>query len=156
MIYLLQSEQQLNCDMETAWNFFSSPHNLAKITPDDMNFIIVNEVPDVPIYEGMIIDYKISPLFGITMKWRTKIKKVRHHLSFTDQQLKGPYKQWSHFHEFIPNEHGILMKDIVRYEMPFGFFGRLVHRLIIHKKLEHIFNYRYQVLEKIFNSEKQS
>lgn len=155
MIYLLQREQQLNCDMETAWNFFSSPHNLAKITPDNMNFIIVNEVPDVPIYEGMIIDYKISPLFGITMKWRTKIKTVRHHVSFTDQQLKGPYKQWIHSHEFIPNEHGILMKDIVQYEMPYGFIGRLVHSLIIYKKLKRIFNYRYDVLEKKFNTEKQ-
>lgn len=156
MIYLLQNEQQLNCDMETAWSFFSSPHNLAKITPDDMNFIIVNDVSDVPIYEGMIIDYKVTPLLGITMKWRTKITRVRHHVSFTDLQTKGPYKLWNHFHEFIPNEHGVLMKDIVRYELPFGIIGKLAHTLMIRKKLVHIFNYRYQVLEKMFNSEKQS
>ncbi|QQD15544.1 SRPBCC family protein [Sphingobacterium sp. UDSM-2020] len=156
MIYLLQSEQQLNCDIETAWNFFSSPHNLTKITPQDMNFVIVNKVPDKPIYDGMIIDYKITPLLGITTKWRTKITRVKHHISFTDQQLKGPYKRWNHFHEFIVNEKGVLMKDIVHYELPYGFIGRLVHTLVIRKKLYAIFNYRYLVLEKIFNSEKQS
>ena len=35
---------------------------------------------------------------------------------------KGPYKLWNHFHEFIPNKEGVLMKDTVDYELPFGFW----------------------------------
>lgn len=32
MRYQLYKEQQLKCDIETAWEFFSSPYNLSKIT----------------------------------------------------------------------------------------------------------------------------
>ncbi|MEN5233504.1 SRPBCC family protein [Sphingobacterium faecium] len=156
MIYQIELTQQLNCDIQTAWDFFSSPHNLAKITPKDMEFVIVNDVPEKPVYAGQIIDYKVTPLFGVRMKWRTKITHVEHHNSFTDLQVNGPYKLWRHFHEFMPNEEGVLMRDLVTYELPFGFIGRIANKLIVRKKLVNIFKYRYYVLEKMFNTKNQS
>lgn len=151
MIHQLQREQQLYCDIETAWKFFSSANNLSEITPKDMNFIVLTKLEDDEIYEGMLIDYYVSPLLGIKMKWQTEIKQVSFQKSFTDFQKKGPYKLWNHFHEFIPNENGVLMKDTIDYELPMGFFGEIAHGLFVKKKLEHIFNYRYQVLNKLFN-----
>ncbi|ASW73540.1 SRPBCC domain-containing protein [Chryseobacterium piperi] len=151
MIHQLQREQQLYCDIETAWKFFSSANNLSEITPKDMNFIVLTKLEDDEIYEGMLIDYYISPLLGIKMRWQTEIKQVSFQKSFTDFQKKGPYKLWNHFHEFIPNENGVLMKDTIDYELPMGFLGEIAHGLFVKKKLEHIFNYRYQVLNKLFN-----
>ncbi len=153
MRYQLYREQQLNCDRETAWMFFSSPNNLAKITPKDMGFTVLSGFnDDDAIYEGMLIDYTVSPLFGIPLKWQTKIIQVVYLVSFTDFQEKGPYKLWHHHHEFLPNEKGVLMKDTVDYELPFGFLGTIVHALLVKNKVKSIFDYRYQVLEKIFNS----
>ncbi|MNI12965.1 hypothetical protein D3C81_1326940 [compost metagenome] len=74
--------------------------------------------------------------------------------SFTDFQLKGPYAYWNHFHEFIPNEKGVLVKDRIDYELPLGILGTIVHGVFVKKKLEQIFDYRYQVLEKLFNQTK--
>lgn len=145
-------EQQLNCDIKTAWKFFSSANNLSEITPKDMKFVVLTTFENDEIYEGMIIDYFVSPLFGIKMKWQTEIIHVDFQKSFTDFQKKGPYKLWHHFHEFIENENGVLMKDTVDYELPFGFLGEIAHGIIVKKKLEDIFNYRYQVLEKYFNN----
>lgn len=151
MRHQLYREQQLNCDIDTAWQFFSSPFNLTKITPKDMGFIVTSDLADEPIYEGMIIEYKVSPLLKIPMKWRTKITQVEHNKSFADFQLKGPYKYWNHFHEFIPNEKGVLVKDTVDYELPLGILGTVTHSLFVKNKLNHIFNYRYGILEKLFN-----
>ena len=151
MRYQLYKEQQLNCGIETAWQFFSSPHNLSKITPADMGFTVTSDLSDEPIYEGMEIDYIVSPLLKIPMKWKTIITKVEFQKNFTDVQAKGPYKYWSHFHELEANDNGVLVKDTVTYEMPFGFLGTIAHKLFVKKKLESIFNYRYQVLEKKFN-----
>ena len=151
MRYQLYREQQLNCTIEEAWDFFSSPHNLAKITPKDMRFIVRSHLEDQLIYEGMQIDYWVSPLLNIPMKWRTKITQVQPNVSFTDFQEKGPYKYWNHFHEFIQNEKGILMKDTVDYELPLGFLGSIAHSVFVKNKLAHIFDYRYQILEKLFN-----
>ena len=102
----------------------------------------------------MIIDYKVSPLFGIPMKWKTRITQVVYHKSFTDFQETGPYKLWNHYHEFISNEKGILMKDRVDFELPFGFLGTIAHALLIKNRLIKIFDYRFQVLEDMFNKEK--
>lgn len=151
MKHQLYREQQLNCDIETAWKFFSAANNLSKITPKDMNFIVLSKFENDEIYEGMIIDYFVSPLFGIKMKWQTEIIHVDFLKSFTDFQKKGPYRLWHHFHEFIENEKGVLMKDTVDYELPLGFLGDIAHSILVKKKVEDIFDYRYQILEEKFN-----
>jgi ligand-binding SRPBCC domain-containing protein len=150
MKHQLYREQQLNCNIETAWKFFSSANNLSEITPKDMKFIVLTEFENDEIYEGMTIDYYVSPLFGVKMKWQTEIIQVDFQKSFTDFQKKGPYKLWHHHHEFIENENGVLMKDTVDYELPFGFLGEIAHAVLVKKKLENIFNYRYKILEEKF------
>ncbi len=137
MKHILFREQQLNCDIETAWKFFSSANNLSEITPKDMGFTVLTEMENDEIDEGMIIDYYISPLFGIRMKWQTEITHVDFQKSFIDFQKKGPYKLWNHHHEFIPNEYGVLMRDTIEYELPVGFLGEIAHKLFVKKKLEY-------------------
>lgn len=154
MKYQLYREQQLNCNLETAWKFFSSPENLSEITPKDMNFTVLSKYRNQPIFEGMIIDYIVSPLFNIPLKWRTRITQVDKNKSFTDFQEKGPYKLWNHHHEFIPNQNGVLMKDTVDYELPLGFLGKIAHTIIVKDKLNKIFDYRYKILEERFNQAK--
>ncbi len=155
MRYQLYREQQLDCDVETAWAFFSSPFNLERITPEDMGFTVLSDVADQSIYEGMRIDYTVSPVISIPMKWTTRITQVDFQKSFTDFQEKGPYAYWSHYHEFISNEKGVLMKDTVDYELPLGFFGGIAHWLFVKKKLADIFNFRFRVLEQIFNQSRK-
>lgn len=155
MMYQLNRIQQLHCDLDTAWEFFSSPHNLSQITPNEMQFTVLSNLSDNKMYEGMIIDYKISPLLGIPMRWQTRITQVDERKSFTDFQQIGPYKLWNHFHEFIPNKNGVLMKDTVKYELPVGLLGDIAHSLMVKKKINHIFDYRYQVLEELFNTKKE-
>lgn len=151
MRYQLQRIQQLHCDVATAWKFFSSPHNLSRITPKELKFTVLSDVAAKNIYEGMLIDYTVSPLFGIPMRWQTRISQVDEGKSFTDVQQRGPYKLWNHFHEFIPNAKGVLMKDTVDYELPLGIMGNIAHTLLVRHKLNSIFDYRFQVLENLTN-----
>lgn len=151
MVHQFQRQQQLNCDIQTAWKFFSSANNLSEITPKDMNFVVRTQLSDAEIYDGMLIDYYVSPLLGIKLNWQTEITKVNFQKSFTDFQKKGPFKLWNHFHEFILNDKGVLMMDTVSYELPFGFLGEIAHSVMVKKKLEHIFDYRFKILEETFN-----
>ncbi len=154
MSYTLKRSQQLYQNIESVWFFFTSPDNLLRITPQDMNFKISYELLVKEIYEGMIINYTVAPFLGIPLNWQTKIIQVDYLKSFTDFQQKGPYKMWNHYHEFIPNDEGVLMVDTVEYELSFGVIGKMVHKLVVKKKLDQIFNYRYQVLEQLINQEK--
>lgn len=151
MVHQLKRQQQLNCDIKTAWKFFSSANNLSEITPKDMNFVVRTQLSDDEIYEGMLIDYYVSPLLRIKLNWQTEITEVNFQKSFTDFQKKGPFKLWNHFHEFIMNDKGVLMMDTISYELPFGFLGEIAHSVMVKKKLEHIFDYRFKILEETFN-----
>lgn len=149
-MYQFKREQLVKTDIATCWEFFSSPKNLKKITPPYMGFDVKTEIPEY-MYEGLIIAYKVKPLFGIPVEWITEITHVKEHKFFVDEQRKGPYRIWHHEHHFEETDRGILMTDIVSYEMPFGALGKLIQPILVKKKLEEIFAYRFAMTEAFFS-----
>ena len=152
-MFQYKTEQFLQVDVEEAWHFFSSPKNLSTITPAELDFKILTSLDDREIYEGMKIDYIVTPLFKIPMHWQTEITRVTRFESFTDRQLKGPYKLWEHMHTFQPVNQGVLMTDTINYKLPLGFIGTIAHECFVKKKIENIFSYRRNILTKIFSDE---
>lgn len=150
-IYTLKVMQHINTDLNKAWDFFSMPTNLEKITPTSMKFHITSENVD-QTYAGQIISYEIGIISGIKSNWITEITQFENKKYFIDEQRFGPYKMWHHLHHFESTTTGILMTDIVNYKLPFGFIGHIIHALFIKAKLIDIFNYRMKVLPEIFNS----
>ena len=147
--FQLQQEQKIPASLDVVWDFIRSPKNLKEITPDYMGFDITT--PDLPneMYPGMIISYQVRPLLNIPTTWVTEITQVRDKQFFIDEQRVGPYKLWHHQHfvEEVPG--GVLMKDIVTYEPPFGMIGALANKFLIRNKLNEIFEYRRKaVIEK--------
>ena len=65
-IFTLTKEQILPISVETAWEFFSNPNNLNKITPKDMSFEIRTEL-EGEMYAGMLIDYTVKPILNIPL-----------------------------------------------------------------------------------------
>jgi ligand-binding SRPBCC domain-containing protein len=154
-VYQLHKEQIIQADLETVWEFISSPQNLKRITPDYMGFDIISEQLADRIYPGMIISYTVTPLFGIKMNWVTEITHVTEGQYFVDEQRAGPYRMWHHQHSIQEVEEGVMMKDLVTYRPPMGVFGALANRLLISKKLEEIFEYRRKKLIQIFGDPNQ-
>lgn len=150
-IYTLETQQELNIPLEKAWNYFSSPKNLANITPNEMGFNITSKV-DKKAYVGQIITYKVGVLPFIKTNWVTEITAVKNQAFFIDEQRFGPYSMWHHEHFFkaLPNGN-TLMKDKVSYKIPFGFLGHIAQGVFIKSQLTKIFTYRYSTLEKLFN-----
>ncbi|MBT5438199.1 SRPBCC family protein [Crocinitomicaceae bacterium] len=145
-MYQLKRTQFIKTDLKTAWDFFSSPGNLKKITPEYMGFDVKTDLPD-KMYEGLMIEYTVKPLLGIPMNWITEIKTVKELEFFVDEQRKGPYKIWHHEHHFKEVDGGVEMTDIVSYELPLGILGRIMHPFVVQKKLEEIFDFRFKAVE---------
>jgi ligand-binding SRPBCC domain-containing protein len=123
------------------------------MTPPGMGFNIKTDLP-AKMYEGMMIEYKVTPLLGIPMTWITEIKAVKEGQFFIDEQRKGPYAIWHHEHHFKEVDGGVEMTDIVSYEVPFGILGKLVHPIIVKPKLDQIFKYRTKKVDEIFPNKK--
>ncbi len=146
----LQSTIKLSISLDEAWNFFSDPRNLQKITPSDMGFTITSNFFKDEMYEGMIITYKVSPLLGIKMDWMTEITHVKHKEFFVDEQRIGPYKIWHHQHHFKAIDGGVEMTDIIDYAVPLGPLGKMVEPFLVRPKLKEIFDFRTKKMEELF------
>jgi len=149
--YPLKFETFLPATLDNAWDFFTSPLNLAKITPPEMNFIVTSDFkPNDKVYAGMIITYKVSPLFGIKLNWMTEIMQVKEKQYFVDEQRFGPFALWHHQHHFKEVKGGVLMTDMLNYAIPYGFIGRIANNLFVAKQVNEIFAYREKVIGGIF------
>lgn len=117
-----------------------------------MGFDILTENLPEKVYPGMLIEYHVSPLLGIKMKWLTEITHIEEGKYFVDEQRSGPYKIWHHEHhlEAIPN--GVLMSDLINYVPPFGFLGDIAQSLFIKNQLDEIFNFRYKKLIEMYGA----
>jgi len=147
----LTYSQKLPIKLNDAWDFFSSPDNLKIITPQDMDFNII-DWDEKKAYPGQIIQYTVNPGFGIKMKWVTEITQVKENSYFIDEQRFGPYSFWHHKHFIKKIDNGILMDDIIHYKIPFGFFGRILNTMYVQNKLNRIFKYREKKLNEIFGN----
>lgn len=148
-IYQLKTTQKLPVSIDIAWDFFSNPKNLAKITPARLNFKIKSELPE-KMRQGMIIVYTVRPVMNIPVTWVTEITHVNEPFYFVDEQRFGPYKMWHHEHIFREVDDGIIMEDIVSYALPLGFLGRIAHWIFVRKKVQEIFKYRSAILKDYF------
>ncbi len=148
--YKLYRKTELPISIDEAWDFFSSPMNLKKITPPYLGFEVTSDNPDT-MYPGMIITYIVKPILGIPLKWMTEITQVRDKEFFIDEQRVGPYKLWHHQHIFTATKSGVIMEDIIHYILPFGILGRIAHPLFVKKQLNDIFNHRSTVTDQLWS-----
>lgn len=119
--------------------FFSDAENLARITPPELGFEILDKPASMG--EGALIDYRIG-LWGIPMRWRTRIASWAPPHSFADDQLRGPYHTWHHVHEFRDDgAGGTVMTDTVAFRLPLEPLSLLALPLI-QLQLRRIFRYR--------------
>ena len=138
----LYRQQLINQNIESVFAFFEKPENLSLITPPWLNFRILNRKV-VQMKEGATFGYKIK-LHFFTTYWESLISDYKPPFFFSDEQIKGPYKYWKHNHKFILKGENTLMEDEVLYDVGWGIFGKLLHKIYVRKALEEIFNYRRQ------------
>lgn len=151
IIHHLHREQVIATELEIAWDFIKSPANLNVITPPDMEFEIVSDVPD-KMYNGLLIEYRIGVPFLGKQAWLTEIKNIREKTSFVDEQRVGPYKLWLHYHEIAPTNNGVRFLDHVTYLLPFGPLGEIANSIYVSKELNRIFDFRENAMKRILST----
>lgn len=151
-VYSMKTVQRIPVTLDKAWDFFSSPANLATITPEHMGFHIISKHHGDRMYAGQIIEYIVKPLLGIPLYWMTEITTVVEGKYFIDEQRFGPYSLWHHQHHFREISGGVEMTDIVHYKLPLWFLGDIANSLFVRRQLDGIFSYRYKKVAELFGS----
>ena len=149
--HFLRTSMRLAVPRARVFAFFGDVGNLARIMPPELAFRIRTPLP-VTLGEGSLIDYTIG-LYGIPMRWRTRIVRWRENEEFVDEQLRGPYALWVHRHSFRDDgAGGTTIDDEVRYRLPLSPLGDIVHPLV-RRQLERIFSYRTETVTRLLEGE---
>ncbi|MEM9079725.1 MAG: SRPBCC family protein [Verrucomicrobiota bacterium] len=146
---VFEQEQFLPITREQAWEFFSRPRNLEKITPPEMGFEITS-CRGEQVYEGQVIAYRVKVAPLVRLPWVSEIKAVVPGESFVDDQIVGPYRIWIHQHSFADAEGGVLVKDLVHWQAPFEPLSWPVKVAFVRPKVAEIFAHRKEVLAAYF------
>ncbi len=155
-VHRIVRQQIIYGNIDELWQFFSDPNNLERLTPVEMLFKTTYPKALETIYPGMVITYKVAPLWRIPLFWMTEITHVAPLCRFVDEQRAGPYKLWHHQHHFRALDGGrVEMTDIVHYALPLGWLGDMVNLVLVRKKLNHIFDFRYRIVDQLFNSKNE-
>ena len=147
-LYTLQTQQIIPVGIDQAWEFFSDPRNLSRITPPSMSFEVTSDLAN-HTYAGMIITYRVRPLLGVPVRWVTEITHLSRPSLFVDEQRFGPYRFWHHQHHFREVAGGTEIRDIVNYAPPRPAAG-LVNRWMVGPQLRRIFEFRRDALKDMF------
>lgn len=85
--------------------------------------------------------------FGRRTQWVAEHFEVRPGHGFSDTQLMGPFREWTHHHRFICGDDPdtSILEDEIHYRVPGGFIGRIVTGRWVRREIERIFNYRQTV-----------
>ncbi len=145
---VLQREQFVPVPIERVFPFFSEAKNLEELTPAWLHFeILGTSTPEMQ--EGTLIDYRLR-LHGVPLKWQSRIEEWKPDQRFVDVQVKGPYRDWHHTHEFQTVAGGTLLRDKVRFRLPGGLLGRCLGRPFVDADVKKIFDYRAKIIRQRF------
>jgi ligand-binding SRPBCC domain-containing protein len=128
-----------------AFDFYGDALNLEPLTPPWLHFEVTTPMP-IEMGAGTLLDYRLR-LHGVPIRWRTRIDVWEPPHRFVDSQVRGPYALWEHTHTFEPaGDGGTLIRDRVRYAIPYGPLGGLADALFVRRDLARIFDYRQQAV----------
>jgi hypothetical protein len=146
-LHLLERGQAVQGEAAEIFRFFADARNLETITPPWLGF----RVRSAPgrVSGGAEIEYSLR-LHGLPVRWVSLIDDWDPPRCFADVQVHGPYSLWRHTHTLEPDGDRVIMRDLVRYSLPFGPVGELAHRVLVRRDLERIFDYRRAAIERIF------
>lgn len=145
-VYTLEREQVVPGAPADAFGFFADARNLETITPPFLRFSVVTP-GDIAMGTGTLIQYRLR-LHGLPVNWLTAIQAWDPPHRFVDVQVRGPYALWHHTHLLEEHTNGTLMRDVVRYALPFGVLGSLAHAAFVRRDVEAIFAYRRDVVSR--------
>jgi uncharacterized protein (TIGR01777 family) len=134
--------------------FFADARNLEKLTPPLLKLKILS-MTSKEIEEGTQLNYCLK-VHGVPVRWQSTILDWVPYERFADQQTRGPYAYWFHMHEFSEKNQGTVIRDHVRYIVPFWVPGDVVLHGFIKKDLEKIFSYRRKMIEEILGADSRN
>jgi ligand-binding SRPBCC domain-containing protein len=127
--------------------------NLHKISMRSSNEEAVGGVTSGLIKENETVTWKAKHLFK-TRLFTSKITSMNAPEMFVDEMVKGDFKSFRHQHYFKQIDNGTILIDIVEFESPYGFIGKMVNKLLLKNYVQKLLINRNNIVKEYAESDK--
>ncbi len=119
---------------------------LHEVSTSHTNEQAVDGVTSGLIGHSETVTWRARHLFR-TRSFTSKITAFNRPSYFKDEMQQGDFKKFVHEHFFENNENGILMKDKLLLEAPFGCFGKLATEIFLKKYIRNLVIHRNEIIK---------
>ena len=143
-MYKFHKRSLLPCTADWLFDWHCRPTAFMDLQPPASSIRLLSEAQ--PLHEGQIVRFRMFA-GPIPIIWESQITEVQPGMSFTDTQLKGPFRHWQHVHGFHDAGNGeCLMDDSIEYSLPFdGVAGNIMAKIVANR-LNGMFQFRHAKL----------
>jgi ligand-binding SRPBCC domain-containing protein len=131
------------------FHFHDNPENLTRVSPPHIR-VVVERFDAMAL--GAQIELTVYPIRFLKTKWLMEISSYKPTTLFEDTMLHGPFSAWTHRREFSGSHERTILNESVRYELPFGIFGRLSDEIIVRQLVRNMFSYRQQRIKELLEA----
>lgn len=90
--------------------------------------------------------------FGVPFRMESRITEMTRPVSFTDEQVRGPFRYFRHDHSFTEEDGVTLMVDRVSFAAPFGLIGRFAEVAFLATYMRRLIEVRNRFLASVAES----
>jgi ligand-binding SRPBCC domain-containing protein len=161
-----QFEQWVPFPLEEVFLFFANPKNLPRIMPpatgtrlEELRLIpppehaTANAQSLAGVGSEIVTSFRLFPFLPLRPRWIALITEFKWNHHFADVQKTGPFKRFHHRHELTAETRngisGTTVRDVIEYEIGFGFLGRVADQIVVDRQFRRTFAYRHAALAKL-------
>jgi ligand-binding SRPBCC domain-containing protein len=139
--------EKLAAPLSQVFDFFSRPANLLKISPPELHFQLLSAPEQLQLGSRVTLQGR---RWGLSQRLVSEVTLWERERMFVDEQREGPFKKWTHTHQFeaLP-EGGTCLTDRIDYETPGGLLGFVITAAAVERDLKWIYGYRAEKLAEL-------
>lgn len=140
---------EMDCDVQTLYDFHADTANLPRITPPGIKVGILHL--DTPLREGGKASLLITK-HHLPLRWDLTFETVDEPNTIVDVATRSPFARFRHEHNFIrlDDTHSVL-EDVVTFALPLEPLSSPI-AWFIERDLKKMFGYRHQVTKSLLSS----
>jgi ligand-binding SRPBCC domain-containing protein len=127
--------------------------NLHQLSTASTNEKAIDGVMTGLINKNETVTWQAKHLFK-TRRFTSKITEMKSPDFFTDEMIKGDFKNFHHEHHFKTADNGTIMIDLIEFETPYGAIGKIVNSVFLTHYLEKFLIKRNEMIKEYAETQK--
>lgn len=128
----------IHAPVERVWAFHEQPDALERLTTPETRMRLIRRSGGLETGAEVEIELRIA---GFPVRWLARHTECHKPNLFVDVQVRGPFLEWTHRHQFTAEGAGTRLTDSIVFRAPLSPLSDFIVRL----QLRAMFRYRHAV-----------